>query len=76
MLWTGRAHHPGQGSQHVNLVEVQFLNVGGWLCHGKLALESGAFLWVVAEHRLILAWVGKIASQFAVTKCPVGLVSC
>ena len=39
-LWIGRARHPGPPSlpRHVG---VEFLNVGGWLTHGDLALKVG-----------------------------------
>ena len=55
-LWIGRARHPGPPSlpRHVG---VEFLNVGGWLTHGDLALEVGVDFLAVAEHRLIPARV-------------------
>ena len=34
-------------------VGVEFLDVGGWLTHGDLALEVGVDFLAVAEHRLI-----------------------
>ena len=54
-LWIGRARHPGPPSlpRHVG---VEFLNVGGWLTHGDLALE----VWLISGgcwHRLIPARV-------------------
>ena len=56
-FWIGRARHPGPPSlpRHVG---VEFLNVGGWLTHGDLALEVGVDFLAVAEHRLIPARVG------------------
>ena len=55
-LWIGRARHPGPPSlpRHVG---IEFLNVGGWLTHGDLALEVGVDFLAVAEHRLIPARV-------------------
>ena len=55
-FWAGRARHPGPPSQphHVSL---EFLNVGGWLTHGDLALDAGVDFLAVAEHRLIPARV-------------------
>ena len=51
-LWVGRAKHPGPPSlsRHVG---IEFLNVGGWLTHGGIALEVGVDFLAVAEHRLI-----------------------
>ena len=55
-LWVGRARHPGPPSlpRHFG---VEFLNVGGWLTHGDLALGAGVDFLAVAEHRLIPARV-------------------
>ena len=55
-LWIGRARHPGPPSllRHVG---VEFLNVGGWLTRGDLALEVGVDFLAVAEPRLIPARV-------------------
>ena len=44
LLWIG----PPSLSRHVG---VEFLNVGGWLTHGDLALEAGVDFLAVAEHR-------------------------
>ena len=50
LLWyilIGRARHPGPPSLP-RQVGVEFLDVGGWLTHGDLALEVGVdFLAVV-----------------------------
>ena len=55
-LWIGRARHPGPSSaSHHSGIEV--LNVGGWLTHGDLALDTGVDLLAVAEHLLIPARV-------------------
>ena len=55
-LWIGRARHPEPPSlpRHVG---VEFLNCGGWLTHGDLALEVVVDFLAVAEHRLIPARV-------------------
>ena len=51
-----RARHPGSASpsQHVGL---EVFNVGEWLTHGDLALDSQVDFLAVVEHRLIPAWV-------------------
>ena len=55
-LWIRRAKHPGPASpsQHFGL---EGFNVGGWLTHGDLALETRVDFLVVVEHRLIPARV-------------------
>ena len=47
LLWIGRARHPRPPSlpRHVG---VEFLDVGGWLTHGDLALEVGVDFHAVA----------------------------
>ena len=51
-FWVERARHPGPPflPRHVGL---EFLDVGGWLTQGDLALGSGIDFLAVAEHRLI-----------------------
>ena len=51
-----RARHPGSASpsQHVGL---EVFNVGVWLTHGDLALDSQVDFLAVVEHRLIPVWV-------------------
>ena len=53
MLNIGRVRHPGpcifSGPPGFS---IEFLNVGGWLSRGDLALESKAHFLAVAEHRL------------------------
>ena len=55
MLRIGRAAHlgpvSGKGSQ--GRLSVEFVNVGGWLTHGAMALDSCAQFLAVAEHKLI-----------------------
>ena len=55
MLHIGRARHPGAGPRSFipGQLSVEFVNVGGWLTSGELALDSCAQFFVVAEHRLI-----------------------
>ena len=55
-FWAGRARHPGPPSllRHVSL---EFHNVGGWLTHGDLALDTAVDFLAVVEHRLIPARV-------------------
>ena len=36
-------------------ISIEFVNVGGWLTSGDIALESGAKFLAVTEHRLIPA---------------------
>ena len=56
-FWAGRARHPGPPSQPQQCLVWNFLNVGGWLTHGDLALDAGVDFLAVAEHRLIPARV-------------------
>ena len=55
-LWIGRARHPGPSSTSPHL-GIEVLNVGGWLTHGDLALDTGVDFLAVVEHRLIPARV-------------------
>ena len=49
----GRARHPGpSGFREIHL---EAFNVGGWLTHGYLALDTRADFLAVTEHRLIPA---------------------
>ena len=54
MLHIGRARHPGPGPRNIvpGQLSVEFINVGGWLTTGDLALDSCAQFLAVAEHRL------------------------
>ena len=54
MFHIGRARHPGPGPRFFLLgqLSVEFVNVGGWLTNGDLALDSCAQFLAVAE-RLI-----------------------
>ena len=55
MLHVGRARHPGPGPRDIvpGQLSIEFVNVGGWLTSGDLALDSCAQFLAVAEHRLI-----------------------
>ena len=55
MLHIRRARHPGPGKRffYPGQLSVEFVNVGGWLTSGDLALDSCAQFLAVAEHRLI-----------------------
>ena len=55
MLHIGRARHPGPGPRNFvpGQLSIEFINVGGWLTFGDLALDSCAQFLAVAEHRLI-----------------------
>ena len=54
MNWEGQASWADFLPSHFG---VEFLNVGGWLTHGDLALEVGDDFLAVVEHRLIPARV-------------------
>ena len=59
-LWIGRAKNPGpDSSQHLS---VEVLNVGGWLTHSDLALDTEVDFLAVTEHRLIPA---RVRSEWA-----------
>ena len=53
-LWIGEARHPGPGDVTIG---VEVFNVGGWLTHGDIALETGVDFLAVVEHRLVSARV-------------------
>ena len=64
MLSIGRARHPGPGTSSCPLgFSVEFLNVGGWLSRGDLALESSAHFLAIAEHRLVPARARAVTTQ-------------
>ena len=52
MLHFGRARHPGPGKRcpTPGQLSIEFVNVGGWLTYGDLALDSCALFLSVAEH--------------------------
>ena len=53
MFFIRRARHPGPRVFTLGQLSSEFVNVGGWLTHGDLALDSCAQFLAVAEHRLI-----------------------
>ena len=55
MLHIGRSRHPGPGKRFFTpgQLSVEFVNVGGWLTYGDLAIDSCAQFLAVAEHRLV-----------------------
>ena len=64
MLSIGRARNPGPGtSSYPPGFSIEFLNVGGWLSRGDLALESSAHFLAVAEHRLVPARARNVTTQ-------------
>ena len=54
LLWIGRARHPGPFS---GAMTVEVFNVGGWLTHGDMVLETNVDFLAVVEHRLVPARV-------------------
>ena len=67
-LWIGRARHPGPSSTSPHL-GIEVLNVGGWLTHGDLALDTDVDFLAVVEHRLIPARVRSEWSRLKRKKC-------
>ena len=64
MLSIGRARHPGPCiPSNPSGFSIEFLNVGGWLSRGDLALESKAHFLAVAEHRLVPARARNVTTQ-------------
>ena len=64
MLSIGRARHRGPcTSYYPSGFSIEFLNVGGWLSRGDLALESKAHFLAVAEHRLVPAGARNVTTQ-------------
>ena len=64
MLSIGRARHPGPSTSfYPPGFSIEFLNVGGWLSRGDLALESSAHFLAVAETRLVPARARTVTTQ-------------
>ena len=65
MFHIGRARHPGPGPRDFppGQLSVEFINVGGWLTSGDLALDSCAQFLAVAEHRLIPSRARSVCHQ-------------
>ena len=56
MVHSGRARHPGpvRDKGTPGHLTVDFVNVGGWLTHGDVAMGSCAQFLAVAGHRVNL----------------------
>ena len=67
MFHIGRARHLGPGTLLFTpgQVSVEFVNVGGGLTYGDLALDSCAQFLAVSEHRLIPSRLGLSVTNFA-----------
>ena len=64
MLSICRARHPGPcTSSYPSGFSIEFLNVGGWLSRGDLALESTAHFLAIAENRLVPARARTVTTQ-------------
>ena len=65
MLRIGRAGHPGPGKRFFTpgQLSVEFVNVGGWLIYGDVALDSCAQFLAVAEHRVIPSRARSVCHQ-------------
>ena len=68
MLHIGRARHPGPGPRNIipGHLSIEFINVGGWLTSGDVALDSCAQFLAVAEHRLIPSRARSIGHQLRI----------
>ena len=53
-MWVGRARHPGP---FYGVLSIEVINVGGWLTHGDMVLETTVDFQAVVEHRLVPARV-------------------
>ena len=64
MFHIGWARHPGPGPRSLpGQLSTEFINVGGWLTSGDLALDSCAQFLAVAEHRLIPSRARSVCHQ-------------
>ena len=65
VLYIGRARHPLPCPRDFppGQLSVGFVNVGGWLTYGDIALNSCAQFLAVAEHRLIPSRARSICHQ-------------
>ena len=65
MLHIGKARHPGPARRKgvPGRSTVEFVNVGGWLTHVDMAMNSCAQFLLVAEHMLIPARVRSVGHQ-------------
>ena len=60
LLWIGRDRHPGPVGG--GALRLEAFNVGGWLTHGDIALETTSNFLAISEHRLIPA---RVRSEWA-----------
>ena len=74
----GGAGHPGPGSRSFvpGQLSVEFVNVGGWLTYGDLALDSCAQFLAIAEHRLIPARARSVCYQLRRAGCHSAWAAC
>ena len=65
MLHISRARHPGPGpgSNGSGRLSVEFVNIGGWLTNGDVALDSCAQFLAVVQHKLVPARARSIRRQ-------------
>ena len=65
MFHIGIVRHPGPGPRFFppGQLSIEFVNVGGWLTYGDLALDSCAQFLAVAEHRLIPSRARSVCHQ-------------
>ena len=65
MFHRGRARHPGPGPRSFTpgQLSIEFVNVGGWLTSGDLALDSCAQFLAIAEHKLIPSRARSVCHQ-------------
>ena len=65
MFHIGRARHPGPGPRSFfpGQFSVEFVNIGGWLTYGDLALDSCAQFLAEAEHRVIPSRARSVCHQ-------------
>ena len=65
MLHIGGARHSGPGPESFTpgQLSIEFVDVGGWLTYGDLALDSCAQFLAIAEHRLIPSRARSVCHQ-------------
>ena len=61
--WEGKASRACSTVFYPGQLTVEFVNVGGWLTSGDLALDSCAQFLAVAEHRLIPSKARSVSHQ-------------
>ena len=65
MFHIGGARHPGPGPLYFTpgQLSIEFVNVGGWLTSGDLALDYCAQFLAIVEHRLIPSGAQSVCHQ-------------